>query len=152
MKHGKIIGILIIVFVAMTFLGVVSAEEVVVNGEKFNIPDGFEKNEEVSFVEKTSTGTDEEAEYDKGVDVIMIYVTSVNGGGIAGLPIIENTTNMTVNGIEGQYWVDEYGNMQFDYLQNRKSISITLNGNFTSFEDIMVEDTSEESPFPFNLF
>ena len=152
MKFSKLIGIFLVVCIAITFLGVASAAEVTINGEKFNIPDGFEKNEELSSVSKTTYGTDELAVFDKDLDSISITVTSLNGG-TPNLPVEEKYSDKTVNGINGKYCEDEDG-AQFVYNDGDRSITIWLPQNCTvSFEDIVVNTTSEEdSGSPFNIF
>ena len=154
MKHGKIIGILLVICIAITFLGVASAAEVVVNGEKFNLPDDFKKDEEASTVEKTSTGTDENIIYGNGIDFVTFAISSLNSG-TPNLPSGDNYTDKTIKGFEGKYRADDgYGNEEFTYINNNKliMICITPDSNVT-FEDIIIESTSGgDSGSPFNLF
>ena len=41
LKYRKIIGILLVIGIAATFLGVVSAAEVEIDGVKINLPDRY---------------------------------------------------------------------------------------------------------------
>lgn len=157
MKHGKLIGILLIVCVAITFLGVASAAEIVVGGEKFNIPDNYVKNNDSSSVKKTSTGTEEHAMYNgDGADYITFVVTVFNSGS-PNVPAQNGSVDKTINGVEGKY-TDNFGGMgmeQFAYINNDKLVMITKNPDSNvTFEDIVIKNTADEggSGFPFNLF
>lgn len=157
MKHGKIIGILLIVCVAITFLGVASATEVVVGGEKFNIPDSYVKNNDSSSVKKTSTGTEEHAMYSgEGADYITIVVTTFNSGS-PNVPKENGSVEKTINGVQGQY-SDNFGGMgmeNFAYISNDKLVMITKNPDSNvTLEDIVIKNTENNggSGFPFNLF
>lgn len=153
MKHGKIIGILLIICVAITFLSVASAAEIVINGEKFNLPDDFQKDNESSTISKSSTGTDENVIYGNGVDFVTFAINSFNSG-TPNLPTGDNYTDKTIKGFEGKYRVDEWGNEEFNYINNNKLIyiCITPNSNLT-FENIIAESAPEDnSGSPFNIF
>ncbi|MBQ2653813.1 MAG: hypothetical protein IJF83_14650 [Methanobrevibacter sp.] len=155
MKYGKIIGILLVICVAITFLGVASAAEIVVNGEKFNLPDDFKKDNESSTVTKTSTGTDENIIYGNGFDFVTFAISSFNSGSSPALPTGGNYTDKTINGIDGKYTVDEYGNEEFVYINNNKLIMISLTADSSlSFENIIIKPAASEqgSGSPFNLF
>ena len=151
MKHN-IIGILLVICVAITFLGVASAAEVTVSGDKFNIPDGFEKEEGGSYFSKSTTMTEECVVYDNGEDYFSIFVCSSNGGPILP-PDGPEYEEKTIKGIDGKYCEDENGE-SFTYISNDKTVSIYLSANSTlTFEDIIIADSSEgDSGFPFNLF
>ena len=137
MKYSKLISIILIVCVAITFLGVASAAEEVVNGVKFNIPDGFVKNEEMSSVSKSTYGTDEIAFYENGDDCISLTISSLNSG-IAGLPQGDKYEDKNISGINGKYSSDEDGE-EFSYAIDNKSITIWLPHNCTvTFEDIII--------------
>lgn len=146
MKHSKIIGILLIVCVAITFLSVASAAEIVINGEKFNLPDSYQKDEASSTVTKTSTGTDENVIYGNGLEFVTFAINAFNGGATPDLPTGDNYTDKTIKGFEGKYRVDEWGNEEFNYINNNKLIYIskTPDCNLT-FEDIIAESAPEGS-------
>ena len=155
MKYNKkIIGIFLIVCVAMTFLATVSATEVTISGEKFIIPDEFEEEKDTSMVNKDSTGTTETKCYVHNMDYITITISTINNGA-SGFPIDDDYKNKTINGTEGLYKVDEYGNEEFVYLNNQKTIYITLTPGTSDkvpFEDIIIENYKEESSSPFDFF
>ena len=81
LKYKKIIGILLVIGIAATFLGVVSAAEVEIDGVKINLPDGYKENatgssEKMNGDTKTITATKDE------ITVIMQinnHIISVNG-------------------------------------------------------------------------
>lgn len=152
MKYSKLIGIFLLVCIAITFLGVASAAEVTINGEKFNIPDGFVKDEELSSVSKSTYGTDEIALFSKDFDSISISVTSLNSG-TPNLPTDEKYSDKTVNGIAGKYCEDADGK-EFIYNDGQRTITIWLpKDTNVTFESLVVKTTSEEdSGSPFNIF
>ena len=152
MEHGKIVGILLIICVAITFLGAVSAAETVINGEKFNIPDKKKKNDELSSVSKASYGTDECAFYEKGDDGISITVSNLNGGA-PNLPTDDGYEDKNIAGIDGKYREDPDG-AEFVYVDGQMSVTIWLPNNCSvSFEDIIINEPSGgDSGSPFNLF
>ncbi|MBQ2653811.1 MAG: hypothetical protein IJF83_14640 [Methanobrevibacter sp.] len=155
MKYGKIIGILLVICVAITFLGVASAAEVVVNGEKFNIPDNYVKNNSSSSVKKTSTGTEEHAVYDGVSEYISIVVTLFNAG-TPKVPEDPQAVDKTINGVSGKY-VENFagtGSEQFTYISNNKLVIITKDADSNvTFEDIVIKSADEGgSGSLFNLF
>lgn len=152
MMYRKIMGLLLVVCVAITFLGVASAAEVVVWGEKFNVPDDFNKNEDVSYSSKGLTSSEESAFYENETDFINIYICSSNG--------IQLTTSQspeyedkTIAGIEGKYCEDNATGKFFEYIHDDKLISVQISNNSTlTFEDILITPSSDDSGSSFNLF
>ncbi|MBQ2653812.1 MAG: hypothetical protein IJF83_14645 [Methanobrevibacter sp.] len=141
MKHGKIIGIILIVCLAITFLGVASAAEEVVNGEKFNIPDNYVKNEDNSYVKKTATGTDENAVYNCNNDFISIVVVVINKG-IPNIPEDSGAVDKTINGVSGKYVENstDTGNAKFIYVHDNRLVTIVKNPDSNvTFEDIVIK-------------
>ena len=116
MKYGKIIGILLVICMAITLLGVVYATEVVINGEKFNLPDDYERDNETATVEKDSVATYENVIYGNGNEFVSFAISSFNSGAYPDLPTGDNYTDKTINGFEGKYCADEYGNEEFVYI------------------------------------
>lgn len=157
MKHGKIIGILLVICIAITFLGVASAAEVVVNGEKFNLPDNYVKNEASSSVKKTSTGTEEHAVYDSdsSKDYISIVITVFNSG-TPQVPELPGSVDKTINGVNGKYVENFAGtdSEQFAYISNGKLVMLTKNADSNlTFEDVVIKPAEEQgSGSIFNLF
>lgn len=153
MKYSRIIGIFLIACVVITFLGIVSAEEITVGGEKFNIPDGFNRNEGGCYVAKGTTTSEEVALYDivDNAEYISILVSS-SAGIEPTLPIDSKYEEKTIAGIDGKYGEDEAG-VTFMYTNNENFISISLSHNCSvSFEDIIINTTSEGSSSVFDLF
>lgn len=146
MKYSRIIGIFLIACVVITFLGIVSAEEITVGGEKFNIPDGFNRNEGGCYVAKGTTSSEEVALYDivDNAEYISILVSS-SPGVEPTLPDGPEYEEKTIAGIDGKYSEDEAG-VTFMYAHNEKFISISLSYNCSaSFEDIIINTTSGSS-------
>lgn len=153
MKYSKLIGIFLLICVAITFLGVASATEIVVSGEKFNIPDGFNKDETGCYVAKTAITSEESVLYDnmdKG-EFISIFITSSSGFDMVP-PDGPEYEEKTIAGIDGKYSEDETG-VSFFYTNDGKLISISLSNDCSAtFEDIIVNTTSEESSSLFDWF
>ncbi|MBQ2653814.1 MAG: hypothetical protein IJF83_14655 [Methanobrevibacter sp.] len=151
MKYSKLIGIILIVCIAFTFLAVVSAYEVTVCGDQFNIPYGFEKDDAYSTVSKTAMGTQENAVFTNGIDIIYIGVSVMNNGGVV-LPTGDNYTDKTVNGVSGKYYEDDTG-IGFIYIHGNKCITISFpNDSNSTFEEIVIKPPEDDSGSPFNLF
>ena len=103
LKYKKIIGILLVIGIAATFLGVVSAAEVEIDGVKINLPDGYKEN---------ATGSSEK----------MNVITS-NQGSISGLPHAQGgEVEKTISDVKGLYDEDKH---HFTYVQNGKMVMLS---------------------------
>jgi hypothetical protein len=114
MKSTKILAVLVIILVAITFLGIVSAAEVTVGSQKFNIPDGYKENttnakerSSSTDVPNTNQGINTKSAYksfSNGTNYISINVVDIEGG--SGNPVLSNEPgyeNKTIGGIDGMY-------------------------------------------------
>lgn len=123
MKYGKIIGILVIILVAVTFLGVVSAAEVTVGSEKFNVPDGFKEDTSKAKEKESATGTTYVKSFSDGKTSIIINV-NVFGGDITGVKLNEEPgfENKTIKGIDGMFNSDTHS---FEYATDNATVYIS---------------------------
>lgn len=134
MKVKRLIFVLIALCVAITFMGVVSAAEVEVAGEKFNVPDGFEENASASKQIYDSSATTTQKTFTNGTHKIIIMVDEFSPGKKPKLPKIKNDyENKTFNGVNGAY--SELKNT-FVYKNGQKLI--TISSARVPFEDIVI--------------
>ncbi len=104
MDFKKSIGILVVIFIVISSIGIVSASEVNIDNVKFNIPDGFKENTAESEVIKDSSGTTTIKCYENDAeDGIVINVISMSEGSIEEVDPEPGDVNKTINGIEGFY-------------------------------------------------
>lgn len=136
MRHGKLIGVLVILLVAVTFLGVVSAAEVTIGSEKFNIPDGYSEDTSQAKEKESSTGTTYVREYSDGKNKIIFNV-NVFGGDITGVKLNEEPgyENKTIKGIEGMYNSDTHS---FHYATDNATVFISATGEGI-IEEFLIE-------------
>ena len=133
MKSKKIIGILVVVLVAVTFLGIASAAEVTVGSQHFNLPDGFKENttaakEKVSSSNtpgSTATKTYVKSFYN-GDKSVMINVIELPAGSKLVLKEESGFVNRTINGVDGVYNPDTH---QFKYGNGSNIIHIAASGD-----------------------
>lgn len=131
MKSVKIVTVLAIVLVAITFLGVASAAEVTIGDEKFNIPDGFEEDAEGSEDIKDSTGTTYIKCYKNDQDdAIIINVVTVDDGSLT-LEKLPGFKDASFNGIDGLF---NKNTTEFEYVHDGKQIFVSAHD-----EDLLKE-------------
>jgi hypothetical protein len=136
MKCGKLISILIVVCVAITFLGVVSAAEITIADEKFNIPDGFKENPGGNNPGSSSNGiTTYKKEFENSNGDLFIIQVDILDDGEFMLTPNNGDVNKKINGIDGLY------NDQlkvFTYVDDGKLITISVSDEGL-LKDILVK-------------
>ena len=137
MKSRKIIGILVVVLVAVTFLGIASAAEVTVGSQHFNLPDGFKENTTAAKekVSSSNSGSSTTKTYVKSFYNGEKYIT-INVIEFQGKPKLKEESgykNRTINGVDGVYNSDTN---QFEYVNGSKLIA--MSGNKEAIEDFVM--------------
>ena len=143
MKFGKIIGILVIVLVAVTFLGIVSAAEVTVGSQHFNLPDGYKENTtDAKEMVSSNSGPGSSSintktivkSFVNGKKSVTINVIELPEGSKSKLQPGSGFVNKTINGVDGAYNPDTN---QFQYINGSNLIYISSNGD-SLFEDFVM--------------
>lgn len=127
MRKMKVLGVLVIVLVAITFLGVVSAAEVDIGGQKFNLPDGFKEDVSSSkemVSSSNSTTHVKKFENDAGDSVLINVITSPPEVVSVNLPEDADAQEKTINGVNGSY---KESNHAFSYINGTTMIIISGN-------------------------
>lgn len=128
----KIIGILIILCVAITFLGIASAAEVTISDVKFNVPDDYKE----SGGDKQSLGEGLESEYKvfiKGDKNITIDVMTLSGNTKDVTLPVDDGVDKTIKDKNGTFSASKH---VFQYKEGNKVIMIQDSND--KFEDIIV--------------
>ena len=128
----KILGILLIICIAITCLGIASAAEVTVSDVKFNIPDGYE---EVAK-ENNDAGnglTIESRTYANGDKNISVGVMTLSGNAIDVSANFDDAVEKVIKNKNGNYSASKHA---FEYKDGKKVIIIQDNDE--KFEDIIV--------------
>lgn len=110
--------------IAVTFLGVASAAEEIINGETFFIPDGFVENETLykETIDAEGIKTIQKG-FNNGTAGIIISVGDY-GNGRPKLPTtMPDFTNKTINGIDGIFSEDRN---TFIYVNGTRDININV--------------------------
>lgn len=129
MKSMKIFGVLVIILVAVTFLGVVSAAEVTVGDQSFNLPDGFKENTTAAKEKMGSSGSKTYVKSfvnDEGKTVTINVIVAPEGTKKVSIDPQPGYVNKTINGVTGNYNGDVY---RFEYLNGTTQILIAANGD-----------------------
>lgn len=106
----------------VAFLGVVSAAEVTIGNEKFNIPDGFKENSNQSCVIQDSSGTTYIKAYDNADDEGIAINVIIDNSGTPELPDdMPGTVNKTIKGIDGIFNNDTN---EFTYVHNDTMVTV----------------------------
>ncbi len=127
MRKMKLLGVLVIVLVAITFLGVVSAAEVEIGNQKFNLPDGFKEDVSSSkemVSSSNSTTYVKKFTNDAGDSVLINVVTAPPNVVGVNLPDDADAKAKTINGVNGSY--NENGH-KFSYINGTTMIIISGN-------------------------
>ncbi|MBQ2652713.1 MAG: hypothetical protein IJF83_04090 [Methanobrevibacter sp.] len=125
---------LIVIGIAVTFLGVASAAEEIINGETFFIPDGFVENETLYKETIDSDGIKTiQKGFNNGTAGIIISVGDY-GNARPKLPTtMPDFTNKTINGIDGIFSEDRN---TFIYVNGTHDININVYN--VALEDILI--------------
>ena len=130
MKFGKIIGILVVVLVAVTFLGIASAAEVTVGSQHFNLPDGFKENTTAAKeMVSSNSGSGSSSinsktivkKFSDGKNNVIIDVVELSDGGKPKLEEESGFSNKTINGVDGVYNPDKH---EFRYVNGSNIIHV----------------------------
>lgn len=128
----KILAILAILCIAITFIGIASAEEVTIADVKFNITDGY--NETASNSQNLTDGLQMDSKmYMKGNETISINVMTLSGDVVDVSPNFNDGENKTINNKTGLY---SPSTKTFHYQDGDKIIEIQ--DTTEKFEDIII--------------
>ena len=129
----KILGILIIICIAITCLGVASAAEATVGDTKFNVPDGYELAS--NYSQKVSAGIDIDTHIflNKENKNITIDVSTLSGNVADIPPQFSDGVEKTVKDKNGTFSPSSH---KFHYKDGNKVIEITYDQD--KFEDIII--------------
>jgi hypothetical protein len=122
LKYGKIIGILLVIGIAATFLGVVSAAEVDISGVKINVPDGYKENTTGSSEKVNGDSTTIVKKYYSDNDTFFINVISNQKGAINTPQAQGGQVEKTINDVKGLYDSDKH---QFEFVKDGKLVVLT---------------------------
>ena len=123
MRYGKIIGILLVICVAVTFLGVVSAAEVEIGGMDFKIPNGYKEDVDAAKETTDSDGTTYFRSFSDGSGgKYVINVITSSTGTITGTPINDGDEQKVINGIDGLYNREK---KEFTFIKDGKLVIIS---------------------------
>ncbi len=123
LKYKKIIGILLVIGIAATFLGVVSAAEVEIDGMKINLPDGYKENATGSSEKMNGDTKTIVKRYYSADDTFTVNVITSNQGSISGLPHAQGgEVEKTISDVKGLYDEDKH---HFTYVQNGKMVMLS---------------------------
>ena len=128
----KILGILMIICIAITFLGIASAAEVTVSDVKFNVPDGYKEIN--STKENLGHGlTSESKIYSNGNKTIAIGVMTLSGDTVDVSSQHNDSVSKTIKDKNGTYSAQDH---IFEYKDGNKVIM--LKDDSEKFEDIII--------------
>ena len=126
MKFGKIIGILVVVLVAVTFLGIASAAEVTVGSQHFNLPDGYKENATMTKEKTSSDSKTYVKSFVNGKKSVTINVIELSEGAKPVFKEESGFKNRTINGVDGIYNPDTH---QFQYGNGSRIIHMSANSD-----------------------
>ena len=131
-KMKKILGILLVICVAITFIGIASAAEITITDVKFNIPDGY--TEADSDQQDLGDGLISDSKvYINGDKNITIGVLTFGGNTQDVTPELKNPVSKVIKNKTGTYSAEEH---KFFYKEGNKVILIQDPDE--KFEDIIV--------------
>lgn len=136
MKFNNILTIMVVFSIIFATLSSVSAGEITVADEKFNIPDGFNEDANKSKSVKDSTGTLEVKVYSNVyTDMIAINVLTPNEGKMLLSENEPGFVKKSIKGIDGIYNEDSN---EFRYVSDTKLVSVSAH-NQSLLEQVLVE-------------
>ena len=132
MKFKTIIGILILVCVAITCLGIASATETI-DGVEFNIPDGYKLTDQMTETPIEGV-THTENTYTNGNKNITIEVMSKGDSGVTIETTFDNQTEKTIKGYTGNYSQKKLTSFAFE----KGDKHVVVSSSDAKLEDIII--------------